>query len=258
MPDPYFPKLNDTNYTDWHYIMAATLVEKDLWDVVDGSLTCPVGSPNHKAVKTFMKKQQLTCAKNILSIKVSQLPHTHHDDPKVIWDSLQKVHQAHGFATHLSLHHCFLYMHKQDNQPVISWVLDMAAFQLEAAGISIIDEDIILALTKGLPESFSVFIIALDSLPPSELTLDNVVTRLLNEEVRQTPTSAGMNTSADPTTAPKSEPATALLTTVRGKHPVSEITCYRCSGKGHYKSDCPSPEAHAATSGNGEGEDRAW
>src|SRR5882724_2848987 len=113
MPDPHFPKLNDTNYTDWHYIMAATLVEKDLWDVVDGSLTCPVGSPNHKAVKTFMKKQQLTCAKNILSIKVSQLPHTHHDDPKVIWDSLQKVHQAHGFATHLSLHHCFLYMHKQ-------------------------------------------------------------------------------------------------------------------------------------------------
>ena len=61
------------------------------------------------------------------------------------------------------------------NQPIVSWVSDVkkAAFQLEAASITTIDEDIILALTKGLPESFSTFIV----------TLDNIVTRLLNEEV---------------------------------------------------------------------------
>jgi len=260
MPNPHFPKLNDANYVDWHYMMAATLIEKDLWDVVDSSLTRPVSSPNHKAMKTFVKKQQLAHAKIILSIEASQLPHTRHDDPKAIWDSLQKVHWACGFATHLSLRRCFLYMCKQDDQPVVSWVSDIkkTAFQLEATGIPTIDEDIILALTEGLPESFSAFIIALDSLPPRELTLDNVVTRLLNEEVRQTPTSASTNTSADPTTAPKLEPVAALLTTVRGKCLVSEITCYRCGGKGHYKSDCPSPEAHAATMGNGEGEDGAW
>ena len=73
-------------------MMAAILMEKDLWDIVDSLLTHPVGSPNHKAVRAFIKRQQLTQAKIILSIKVSQLPHTCHDDPKVIWDSLQKVH----------------------------------------------------------------------------------------------------------------------------------------------------------------------
>jgi len=67
-------------------MMAATLVKKDLWDVVDSSLTCPVGSPNHKAVKTFMKKQQLAHAKIILSVEASQLPHTRHDNPNVIRD----------------------------------------------------------------------------------------------------------------------------------------------------------------------------
>ena len=110
MPDPHFPKLDDANYADWHYMMAATLIEKDQWDVVDGSLTHPVGSPDHKSVKTFVKKQQLAHAKIILSIEASQLPHTRHDNLKVIWDSLQKVHQAHGFATCLSLHRHFLYM----------------------------------------------------------------------------------------------------------------------------------------------------
>ena len=167
------------------WIGAATLVEKDLWDIIDSLLTHPVGSPNHKAVRAFVKKQQLAGTKIILSIEVSQLPHTHHDDPKVIWDSLEKVHHARGFATCLSLHRHFLYMHKQDNQPIVSWVsgVKKAAFQLEAASVSIIEEDIILALTEGLPQSFATFIVALDSLPPSELSLDNVVMRLLNEEV---------------------------------------------------------------------------
>ena len=50
MPDPHFPKLNDSNYADWHYMMVATLVEKDLWDVVDGSPTRLAGSPNAKNV----------------------------------------------------------------------------------------------------------------------------------------------------------------------------------------------------------------
>ena len=76
MPDPHFPKLNDANYADWCYMMVATLVEKDLLDVVDGSLTFLIGLPNHKAVKNFMKKQQLAHAKIILSIEALQLPHT--------------------------------------------------------------------------------------------------------------------------------------------------------------------------------------
>src|SRR5882724_9742152 len=260
MLDPHFPKLNDANYADWCYMKAATLVEKDLWDVVDGSLTCLIGSPNHKAVKTFVKKEKLAHAKIILSIEASQLPHTCHDNPNVIWDSLQKVHWAHGFATCLSLHCFFLYMRKQDDQPIISWVSDVkrAAFQLEATGISTINEDIILALTEGLPESFSTFIVALDSLPPSELTLDNVIMRLLNEEVRQMPTSASTNVSTDPMVAPKLGPDEALLATMRAKFPASEITCYRCGRKGHYQSSCPSPEVPVATMAKDEPEDGPW
>ena len=82
-------------------------------------------------------------------------------------------------------------MCKHNDQPIVSWVSDVkkVTFQLEAAGVATIDEDIILALTEGLPESFSTFIVALDALPLSELTLDNVITRLLNEEVRQMPAS---------------------------------------------------------------------
>ena len=43
----------------------------------------------------------------------------------------------------------------------------------------------ILALTEGLPESYSTFIITLDSLPADELTLNTVISCLLNGEVCQ-------------------------------------------------------------------------
>ena len=66
-----------------------------------------------------------------------------------------------------------------------SWVsgVENSAFQLESAGVPVIGEDIILALTEGLPEPFSTLIVMLDSIPPHDLDLTNVVTRLLNEEV---------------------------------------------------------------------------
>ena len=53
-----------------------------------------------------------------------------------------------------------------------------------------------------------------------------------------------MPASANPDTTmvPKLETDVAHTATTRGKCPASEITCYRCSGKGHYKANCPSPK----------------
>src|SRR5882724_12005524 len=81
-------------------MMAAILMEKDLWDIVDSLLTHPVGSPNHKAVRAFIKRQQLTQAKIILSIKVSQLPHTcHYATVSFICESVMTSLSSHGFET---------------------------------------------------------------------------------------------------------------------------------------------------------------
>ena len=68
-----------------------------------------------------------------------------------------------------------------------SWVSDVknAAFQLESSGVPVIDKDIILALTEGLPDTFSMPTVALDSIPLHDLDLTNVITQHLNEEVQQ-------------------------------------------------------------------------
>ena len=127
---------------------------------------------------------QLVHMKIILNIEKSQLHHTFYDDPQDLWENIEKVHCAHGFATQLSLCCHFLYIHKHDDQPLSSWVSDIknTAFQLESTRVSVINEEIILSLTEGLPNACSILIVALD-IPLHDLSLSNVVTQLLNEEV---------------------------------------------------------------------------
>ncbi|KAL6304695.1 hypothetical protein BKA93DRAFT_732707 [Sparassis latifolia] len=79
-----------------------------------------------------------------------------------------------------------------------AWVGEVRrmAFRMQEAGMAVDDQDMILALTMGLSPSYEPLIISLDAIPTDQLTLESVVSRLLNEKVRQT--SVAPTTSAKP------------------------------------------------------------
>jgi len=91
---PSFALLDEINYHEWAFFMEAILVRKDLFGIVDGSVTQPPGNPNFKAVKLFLSKQKLARAEIILRVSPSQLPHVRDPNPKVIWDNLRSLHQS--------------------------------------------------------------------------------------------------------------------------------------------------------------------
>ena len=127
-------------------------------------------------------------------------------------------------------------MKKGDNQVMNSWIANVknTAYHLDAAGVMIIDEDIILTLTAGLLESYATLIVTLNSLPMNELTLSNVISSLLNE-VQQ---------NAHEDVVELSGPVYSVqdAKNKKIKTQLSEITCYNCGKKGHYKSNCPVPK----------------
>jgi len=110
---------------------------------------------------------------------------------------------------------------------------------MEEAQIAVTDQDQILALTMGLPTSYDAIIINIDSTLADQLTLNHIITCLLNEETRQTaqaPSSSGDT---------ESKPGDQAMATTRSKfaerqttHMISDVTCYFCNGKGHYKLEC--------------------
>ena len=172
----------------------------------------------------------------------------HHLSPKEIWDSLKQVHHACGFTTCLALHE--KKMHWQTDEQ-LNLKYQECSLPPETAGVSLIDEDVILALTEGLPDTYSSLIVALDSIPPNDLTLANVATWLLNEEICQDPV-----VSAKLEQEPYKNLALQVATVLKKKkRPVEEITCFNCEGKGHYQADCPSPKQLLAALADGEEED---
>ena len=234
---PTFALLDETNYHEWAFFMEAVLIRKDLLGIIDGSITQLLGNPNSRPVKAFLQKQKLARAEIILHISPSQLPHVRDPDPTAIWDNLHTLHQSRGFASCLSLCHRFITMKKKDTQSIQSRVADVrrVAFQLSEIDVTVPDEDVILVLTAGLPSSYESFIISLDAVSPSSLTLDFVISRLLNEEACQ-----GI---------PTTDSAPVALTATRTKTPLSEITCFKCHKKGHYQSHCPENNPLAAFAG---------
>ncbi|KAJ3841737.1 hypothetical protein F5878DRAFT_702794 [Lentinula raphanica] len=104
------------------------------------------------------------------------------------------------------------------------------------AGIAVDDHDIILTLTLGLPSSVcDPIIISFDLTNPAKLTLDVVITRLLNEETHQT-SSQSYPTAATPTI--NSSTNEALVVSPACQCPLNEITCFFCEKKKHYCDAC--------------------
>ena len=176
-------------------------------------------------MKAWVRKQKLACAELILRIEPDQLPHTRFDDPKDIWENLKKVHCARGLATRLSLRRRFLSMSKDESKSMRTWIAKVRhlAHELTENGTEVTDDDIIIALTLGLPPAYDNFIVTLDATPDGELTLDLVIAHLLNEESHQHMTSS-------------IEEGAALY--AGRKDQKLNVTCHQCGKRGHRKANC--------------------
>jgi gag-polypeptide of LTR copia-type/Domain of unknown function (DUF4219)/Zinc knuckle len=232
-----FEKLNDTNWSTWKILMKAFLVRKSLWEIVDGSEPMPTGHANSKAVRTFRRRQAEAIAEITLHVEVLQLSFIRDEDPAVVWTELAAIHQARGIATRLTLRRRFLRLQLNETETIQSFISTARrlANQLTEIGVTVDDEDIILVLTGGLPSSYDNFVVTLDSTPPSQLTLNYVITRLLNEETRQNGDTSPDNVTLSATSAR------------RKPRDISQITCFNCAQKGHYQSNCPKPKKSPPT-----------
>jgi hypothetical protein len=178
-------KLSDSlHYPDLAMQMEALLEEKELWDIVQGTEHVPNTGPNLKPMKSYIQKGKVAKAKIILHLNKSQLSHAHFDTTKEIWDNLARIHCAHGFGTLLAMCQKFLYMVMDKEKSMQAWVASVwdIAHHLEAANFEVTDIDLIIALTQGLPDRYDSFIVALDATPIDQLSVDSVITHLLNEE----------------------------------------------------------------------------
>jgi hypothetical protein len=265
-----FSRLNDSNYAEWSVRMEAVLICRGLWSfvkiyvpeiTVDGTAkSASKIAEEYEALKKErdVSKMDEARAEMILRVEDGQISHMRSRDPLEIWETLERVHRASGFATSLALRRKFLTAKKLETQPMQAWIglIQGLAFRMEQADISVSDQDRILALTMGLPTSYDTVIVNFDATPPNLLTPNHVITRLLNEETRQI-------ASAEPLTTVKKEDDEAMAVTAgksggKGTRINPDVICYFCEQKGHYRSECPEKVAWKKSKQKGENAMAFW
>jgi hypothetical protein len=238
---PRFEVLNDSgNYPEWAIRMEAVLIRRGLLEVVVFEADEGITGDEEKAAKEAWKKKRTVKkmaearAEIILRVDDSQLAHARDRDPMEIWEALAKVHTARGFATRLALRRRFSRLTKSGEETMSAWVgrVKKLSFKLEDIGVNISDEDRILALTNGLDNSYEPFIISLDSTSADQISLEYVVDRLLNEEVRRG------NTTKEKENVGVMQGGTAYLAGTRGSANAGPYTCWRCGQPGHVQAFC--------------------
>ena len=164
--------------------MEAVLIQGGgFWDLVTGDEK--LEEENDERKKQAFKKRQAQCrAEIVLRVEDSQLPHMTGGDLKTIWDALATVHHAQGFGSCLQLHQQFTTATMKSGQSIEGWIGEVHshANKLKAINVNISDKDIIVVLTAGLPPFYTTVIISLDAVKSKELTLDFIITHLLNKE----------------------------------------------------------------------------
>lgn len=223
--------------------MQMRLRQLGVWEIADGTLSKPSGSPNSTAVKAWGKKANLVLGEIVGAVENSQLVHIRGSmEPSTVWRSLEEAHMSQGLGSIISTWQAFTQIRKAEEDPMEKHVSEIRrlADRLEGLGDGPSEILMVSILMMSLPLSYSPLIVSLDSHPQCE-DFAFVAQGCLNKELRQKNHTTGTNTSK-----PGPTESVAYAAQVKPHRDKKDITCFNCQKKGHYRNECTEPVAAPA------------
>ena len=177
--------LNGTNYPSWKVQCRMALMREGLWGIVAGTEEPPDQEADAEKYAKFVSRRDKALATIVLAVDPSLLyligdP----EDPAAVWRKLSGQFQKKTWANKLSLRKKLFTMKLGDSGSMREYIKKMTEIFGELAVVAepISDEDKVVYLLAGLPESYDVLVTALESGSDTVPALEGVTERLLREE----------------------------------------------------------------------------
>jgi Reverse transcriptase (RNA-dependent DNA polymerase)/gag-polypeptide of LTR copia-type/Integrase core domain/GAG-pre-integrase domain len=187
-------KLNNDNFTAWKYRLSMILMDRGLYEYIDGSATTPpmpatdASVAEKTAYSDYKKKDNAAKAQIGLLVSDTEIIHIEQAETALqAWRKICGVYEAKGLASKVFLRRRLFNMKKLDSdsmQKHVNGVKELVN-RLTAIGDVIPDSDVAMTLICSLPAEYDYLTVSLESRPASELTTEFVINRLLAEERRR-------------------------------------------------------------------------
>ena len=216
--------LKGTNYPSWKLQCKMALVREGLWGIVAGTEKAPDATTEADKHAKFMGRSERALATIVLAIDPSLLYLVGDPvDPAEVWKKLSGQFQKKTWANKLCLRKKLFTMKLSDSVSMTEYIKKMTEIFDELAVIAepVSDEDKVVYLLAGLPESYDVLVTALENGSDTVPALETMTERLLREEQK-------LKDREEVDDGKK-------LLVAKGK---KQVICHYCKRPGHIKKDC--------------------
>lgn len=219
-----FSRLNKQNYLTWKIRMGMFLKSEELWNVVSKDPLAAMAAAAQK--EAWQKSDEKALSKILNFVDDGQLHQVKDaESAKEAWESVKNFHEQKTTTSRVSLLRriCSLNMADGADMEEHLCALEELFDRLSLAGLTLESELQVAMVYRSLPESYSVFITAMESRPDADQTIELVKQKLLDEHHRRVERSGG----ADREKAMK----------MRGKRQSTEKkekVCFHCRKPGHF------------------------
>lgn len=220
----------------WELEIRTLFEAKDIWDIVDGTITKASTEMDPKKLKEWRTKDALARRYILATCDLSVKNHVLRcETGKEMYDQLNSAFNKDSSQQKTRLWSEFYNFKINKNQDILSNIsnLQNITFRLNRMDEKISDEMMIQRIISALPEEYRYFSSAWDSSATDQKTLENLKSRLGTEEER-----IKKNTDED---------KVAFNTGYGGKKKGNTIKffkgvfCHNCKKEGHFRNRCPKP-----------------
>ena len=190
-------KLTANNYYNWKFNMKMCLIGKDLWEIVTGAETLPLGTSQEKRQK-FKKRENQALATICLAVSTSlQIYVRSSNTGKEAWDSLANHFEEKTLSRKVELRRK-LYetrLKAGDSIPMVDYINNLKTISenLECVEDPVADKDLVMILLSSLPSEYNNLLTTLETLKEERLTWDYVRDRLITEFDRRKSSDSSVN-----------------------------------------------------------------
>lgn len=223
-------KLNDQNYGIWKFKMRLLLTREKVLSVVSEP------KPEN-ADAAWVSKDETAQALIGLALEDSQLIHVmQKTTAKEMWDALKDYHERASLSSKIHVVRKLVSIRMCDGECMAEHLKAMAELRLRltALGEEMKDHWFVALMLSSLPASYDGLIMALESRPDADLTVDFVKGKLLDEGRRRVEISGEEKAFATASAGEKQKYFSEKQKVKKNKDKV----CHYCKKEGHFRRDC--------------------